>query len=126
MLHSIRFLDTDVILTKLSLALLIFSKNIFLFPARITIDRVDASSVLQIQHTYAELTWRYLLHKYNLREAVRRFVQLVQCLSAVIQTMCHLQGAQVHTDDVESVAENAELQLILNDIEGLSDTDTVT
>lgn len=118
-LHSTRFVDTDVVITKLARPLLMFSKNIFIFPSRTSTDHLSAISILQIQHVYAEVIWKYLLHKYSQLEAVRRFVQLTQCLLAVTTTMSHLRSVQAHLDDIESVAENAELQFVLDDIEDL-------
>ncbi|CAF4086624.1 unnamed protein product [Rotaria sordida] len=115
-LYSTKFLDPDVVLVKMGLLLLVFSKNTYIFSSTTSLDHVNANIILQIQNRYAEITWKYLLYKYGYHQAIQRFMNLILCLLAVVQTMSYLQSVQPHINDVETIAENSELELILDDI----------
>lgn len=75
--------DQDIIFIKLVLALLMFST----FDTFDSIVLDDSSAVFRIQNRYADLTWRYLICKYDQRTAVRCFSQLIQSLFILHRSM---------------------------------------
>ncbi|CAF1546878.1 unnamed protein product [Rotaria sp. Silwood1] len=121
-LHSIKYMDPDIVVMKMALLLFVFSKNLCLFSSQLSKENINTSAIFLIQNKYAEITWRYLIYRYGYYDAVIRFMNLIQCLLAVIQTMYHLQTVQSHVEDVILLAENTELKLILDDIDQINQT----
>lgn len=116
--NSVKYVDLDRILLKLAPLLLVFSQNISVYSPRIPFDHyADSRRIFHIQNTYVEVIWKYLLYKYDSKEVIRKFLELIQFLFSIIETMTHLQSFQSHVDDIHSLVENTELQLILDDVE---------
>ncbi|CAF3740639.1 unnamed protein product [Rotaria sordida] len=121
-LNSIKFIDPDIVLNKMALLLLFSSKTTCIFSSTISLDHADVSVILKIQNRYAEIAWKYLLYKYDEYQAVQKFMKLIQCLIAVIQTMSQVQSVESHVNDIETIVEHTQLKLILDDIEQFNET----
>ncbi|CAF1396041.1 unnamed protein product [Rotaria sp. Silwood1] len=116
-IHGTKLIDSDIVLTKIALALLLFSTNICLFSSNSQEDHIDTHAIFLIQNTYAEITWKYLLYRYGHDGAVLKFINLIECLLLVMQTLFHLQNVQQHVNDVLALIENTELKLLVDDID---------
>jgi hypothetical protein len=112
-----KFVDSDITLIKMGLCLLACSQHNCIFSSNMSNDDLDTSIMFHIQNKYAELTWKYLLYKYGYHQSVIRFLKLIQCFMAVIVAMDHVQNVQAHVNDMDSLVENIELGLILDDVE---------
>ncbi|CAF1173163.1 unnamed protein product [Rotaria sordida] len=121
-LNSIKFIDPDIVLNKMALLLLLSSKTTCIFSSTISLDHADVSVISKIQNRYAEIAWKYLLYKYDEYQAVQKFMTLIQCLIAVIQTMSQVQSVESHVNDIETIVEHTQLKLILDDIEQFNET----
>lgn len=115
--ESLKCLDFDRTLMKVAPLLLLFSENTYIFSSRTPSDRINSKVIFDIQNRYVEVVWKYLLYNYDIREAIRRFLRLIQFLFSTIRMLIHLQSIQSHVHDMESVVEHTELQLVLDDIE---------
>ena len=74
-------LDSDEIFVKLVLAIIAFStNNSIVHTQSVSIDLVDMKTMSSVQNMYVELTWQYLLHRYNHHEAVSRFSNIIRCV----------------------------------------------
>ncbi|CAF1141506.1 unnamed protein product [Rotaria sp. Silwood1] len=116
-IYATKLIDPDIVFTKMTLSLLLFSTNIYLFSSKLQEHYVDTKTIFLIQNRYAEITWKYLLYRYSHHEAVLKFMNLIRYLFVLIRTLFHLQSVQHHVNDVISLIENTELKLILDDIE---------
>ena len=112
-----KYLDLDQTLIKVTPLLLIFSENTWIFPSRTPSDHINSKVIFHIQNRYVEVVWKYLLYNYDSREAIRRFLRLIQFLLSIIHGMTHVQSIQSHVHDIESIVEHTELQLVLDEIE---------
>ncbi|CAF5126397.1 unnamed protein product, partial [Rotaria sp. Silwood1] len=73
-------LDMDMIIMKLFLAILSFSTfNSTTYSNISPMNLSNHQQLLDIQNKYIELTWRYLLYKYNFQRAVILFSDLIRC-----------------------------------------------
>lgn len=115
-LYSAKFIDPDSAFTKMGILLFVFSNPTCIFSEQTSVESINTNAIWQIQNIYAEVTWKYLLYKYGYYQAIKRFMNLIQCLFAVIETMSHLQNVQLHVNAIESLVEFTELNLILDDI----------
>ena len=117
MQHAVKLIDADIILAKLSLSLFAFSNHIGMYSPSMTRTLTNASPIVQIQNSYAEITWKYLLYRYGHDQAVIRYTNLIQCLLVTIDMISIAQNNTRHTNDIESLVEQTELKLVLDDIE---------
>ena len=87
-------LDRDVVFVKLIMSLLIFSTfDCSTDPARDQhIDLVDVKSIIQQQDRYIELTWRYLIHRYDDQQAVRCFSNLLRALFTMQSSLTSIES----------------------------------
>ncbi|CAF3975538.1 unnamed protein product [Rotaria sordida] len=81
-----KLIDPNFVLTNIALSLLLFSTNICVFSSKLQEEHVDANRIFRIQNRYAEITWTYLLYRYDHHDVVWKFVNFIQCLLVVIQT----------------------------------------
>jgi hypothetical protein len=77
----------------------------------------NSNQILNIENKYADLTWKYLIYKYGYKQAIQRFVCLIQWFLSISVVMSYLRNTQVHANDIESMVEQTELKLILDDVE---------
>ena len=113
----LRFIDSDVIISKLALSLFAFSPNFSHFLPHSSSERIDTLALLRVEHSYTDLTWNYLLHKYGLKQSVRRWNNVIQCLLAATETVAQSQSINKHVNDIETLVEEIELTLVLDQVE---------
>ena len=101
--------DDDTVFVKLILAVLAFST------ARHTVydenapgGLIDLKRILQIQDSYTDLAWRYMIYRYDRAQAVRRFSHLVRYLLRVNSAMAEMDSCAKHNETVGRVWELTE------------------
>lgn len=112
---AMKFIDPDVILIKLSLSLFALSETTFLYSPNISMDLTNSINILKIQNKYAEIIWKYLFYRYGHEQAVKRFLNLICWRQAINIFIFHAQNLTLHVHDVNSIVEQTELKLILDD-----------
>ncbi len=120
--HVLRYIDPDSVTIKLALSLFTFCNNISIFSPMITVKPINTFAIYHIQNTYAEVTWKYLLHKYGYYQSIQRFMQLIQFLLAATDSIYDAQNIPIHVNDVEMLIEKTELALIIDDIERIDES----
>jgi hypothetical protein len=118
-----KFIDSDIVLIKLAISLFAFSENTCCYYSNISKDLTNPINILAIQNKYAEVTWKYLLYRYNHDEAVRRFLNLTLWLTSINILSAHAQSLAVHVNDIDSIVDDVELTLILDDVDEMIETD---
>jgi hypothetical protein len=118
-----KFIDPDIVLIKLAISLFAFSENTCCYYSNISKDLTNPINILAIQNKYAEVTWKYLLYRYNHDEAVRRFLNLTLWLTSINFLAFHVQSLAVHVNDIDSIVDDVELTLILDDVDEMIETD---
>jgi hypothetical protein len=109
-------INFDMILIKLMLAIISFSTiNFTVYSNTSPVNLTNIKQILQIQNTYAELTWRYLLYKYDHEQAVRRFSDLIRCLFAINNGLVEVEETKWFTNIIDSFVEKTEQSLSVND-----------
>ncbi|CAF1367883.1 unnamed protein product [Rotaria sordida] len=119
---SRKFIDPNIVLAKLSISMFAFSEDSCSYYSNISSHYTNSITILQIQNKYAELTWKYLLYKYGLHDAVNRFLNITLWLCSMHILAFHAQSLANHVSDVDSVIEKTELKLILDDIDEMDET----
>jgi hypothetical protein len=120
--HFVEHFRSEAELHKLSLVLFAFSTcyapSASLDSNAPSIGLVNIKAIVNIQDMYAELIWRYLLYKYTLEQAVIRFMNLIEtfllALPVIVEARNH---AHVHVEMIDSLVEQSEIALILDDVE---------
>ncbi len=112
-----QFIETDIILFKLLIALFTFSSNGRIFHTNIQMEYENFYQIFQIQNQYAELTWKYLIYKYGYHQAIHKFIRLIQWLLTICVFMSYTHHIQPHANDIQSLIEQTELTFILDDVE---------
>jgi hypothetical protein len=107
--------DSDIIFVKLILIIIAFSTtNYTIYTNTTPINLIDIKTIIHIQDTYTELTWRYLLYKYSHEQAVKRFCNLIRCLFNVNFTIVTVDRIQEYTNMIDTIVEQTEELLIPN------------
>ena len=114
---SAQFVDPDMILCKLSIALFALSTNTRILCRNVQGEYRNLHQILSIQDRYAELTWKYLLYKYGYKESIKRYVHMIKWFLALTVYMQYAHRVDTHVTNVESLIEETELALILDDAE---------
>ena len=117
----LKFIDSDIVVAKLALSIFAFCSNNIVYSANITMETLNTLAIFRIQNTYVEVLWRYLVYKYGYYESVQRFMKLIQYLLAGIDAVCESQSIVKHVNDLESLIEQTELALVLDDIERIEE-----
>jgi len=108
-------LDFDMIIMKLFLAILSFSTiGYTIYSNSPPINLSNIKEVLNIQDRYIELTWRYLLYKYNHEWAVKCFSDLIKCFFAVYEAVVNTIELTWLADTFDSIVQQTEQTLTLN------------
>ena len=107
-MHSVRrlidFIDQDWTLIKLGVAMFAFSTVNSLASSRVRMERLDdLSTVLRVQNSYAEATWRYLLYRSDHRHAVCCFTNHIRCFLLTITTIVEAHRVEQHTLMVDTL-----------------------
>ena len=101
-------LDRDIISVKLIMALMIFStfdcstsssKNNYL---------EETTTILKIQDQYIELTWRYLLYRYDHQRAVLCFSNLIRALFSLHYSLSSIEVGH-YNEMIDSLVQQTEL-----------------
>ncbi|CAF5160813.1 unnamed protein product, partial [Rotaria sp. Silwood1] len=71
--------------------------------------------LLDIQNKYIELTWRYLLYKYNFQQAVILFSDLIRCFFVSFDVFIHGYETDWVIETYDSLVLKSEQNLIIND-----------
>ncbi|CAF1410807.1 unnamed protein product [Rotaria sordida] len=109
-------LDFDIIVKKLFLAILSFSTMDYTFYSNNPpINLSNIKQILHIQNTYIELIWRYLIYKYNDKQAIICFSNLLRCLFIMNEGIVEAQDVQWFTNKMDSLVEQIEQNLSYND-----------
>jgi hypothetical protein len=117
-----KFIDPDVTLVKLAISLFAFSENTCCYYLNISKDLTNPVNILEIQNKYAEVTWKYLLYRYGYYDAVKRFLNLTLWLASMNILAVHAQSLVIHLNDIDSIVEQTELTLILDDTDEILET----
>ncbi|CAF4436468.1 unnamed protein product [Rotaria sp. Silwood2] len=88
-------LDPDNTFIKLILSILAFSTiHYTVYRKDVHINLTNIKATLPIQDMYTDLTWRYLLYKYDYHQAVIHFSNLLRCLFSVTGTIVEAHESQ--------------------------------
>ena len=112
-----KFTETDLILRKLAIALFALCTNTRIFIRSFKDEYRNIHEILSIQDKYAEITWKYLIHKYGCREAVKRYVHIIDWFLALTVFIQYAYNVHTYVNDVESLVEQTEMALILDDVD---------
>ncbi|CAF3977822.1 unnamed protein product, partial [Rotaria sordida] len=75
----------------------------------------DIKQILHIQGTYIELAWKYLLYKYNHEQVVKCFSDLIRCTFVIHDAIVKAQDIQWFTNAIDSITQQIEQTLILDE-----------
>ncbi|UJR23912.1 hypothetical protein I4U23_026884 [Adineta vaga] len=104
-------LDSDDTFIKLVLAILAFSTTNYTIYSGSMSHLIDSNAILPTQNLYTEITWRYLLHKYNQNEAVIRFMNVIRCMLLVNKVIVEAHDSQQFMEIVDDIIEQSEQKL---------------
>lgn len=103
------FFDQDMTVAKLTLSMLIFSTLDCAYYMERNPSRFKYLSFIQkVQNQYAELTWKYLIYRYDEKRAVRTFSNIVRCTSAAIESLTIAAEAAQFAVSMNTVIEKTE------------------
>jgi hypothetical protein len=103
--HTGDQLDSDIIFVKLVLTIIVFSTFDYICYTDVPpVTFKDIKGVLRIQNMYVELTWRYLLYKYDHDRAVMCFSNLIRCLFTLNNAIVAAAEIQQYKDLISSLA----------------------
>ena len=86
--------DSDTIFIKLGMAILVFSPS---NNAHMTDNHLkNVQKVSRIQNMYAEIAWKYLLHKHDHHQAVIRFNNFINSLFLVSRMITEAHKSEDH------------------------------
>ncbi|CAF0820187.1 unnamed protein product [Adineta ricciae] len=102
-------LDPDVTVVKLMCAILSFMTSRYTtYSAAVAANLSNVTAVIRAQDMYAELVWRYLLYKYNYRDAVLRFFNLIKCFFLMNDSIAEAYETRKYADMINCVIEATE------------------
>ena len=109
-------LDPDETFVKLVLAIVACSTthSIVHVESRAS-NLIDTKTILSVENIYVELVWRYLLYRYNHREAVKRFSNIVRCLILLNNIVIDANQSRQFVELFDAVIEQIEHKLDLSD-----------
>ena len=109
-------LDFDLVILKLLLA--IFSFSTFRCIGHMnnsSKNLTNIQEILRIQDTYVEVTWRYLLYKYDHQQAVKCFSDFIRCVFIMNDGLAISQEIEWFSGRVDSLEKKTEESFSLND-----------
>ena len=111
-----RTFDPDITFLKLLLSILAFSTaHSITSMDNPTRTFHNPRAILQIQDSYVELAWKYMVHKYTYEHAVKRFCHLLRFLFNVNRTISQVNGVETYRHLIDTVVERTEKILSLKD-----------
>ena len=114
---AMKFLDPDIVLIKLAISIFALSETTYSYLPDISTHLTNPLLILEIQNRYVEITWKYLLYRYGHYQAVKRFLNLTLWFNALILFMYYGQSITTHVNDINSLIEQTEITLILDDVD---------
>ena len=118
---SSKFIDPDPIISKLSIALFSLSTNARIYCLNLETEYTNIEGILNIENRYAQMIWKYLLYKYDYTETIRRYLHIVEWFLALTTFIQSVYNVDIHVNDVESLVEQTEIALILDDVDRIGD-----
>ena len=118
---SLKFADSDLIVSKLSIALFTFSSNAKIFYRDIQTESTNIHNILSIQDRYAEAIWKYLIYKYGYEESIKRYLHIIEWFLAIMVFIQTVHEVDLYINEVESIIETTEIALILDDVDRIVD-----
>ena len=106
---AMKFIEPDLMLIKLAFALITVS----------SIEFFEPKIFLKIQNHYVELTWKYLRYRYDFHQCVQRYLRLILWIQSTVVLVNHIRNVSRHVNDLNSMVEQVELTLILDDADEL-------
>jgi hypothetical protein len=111
-----RLLDFDVVVEKVVLDILVFSTTNYTTYSKSPATKLsDPQKILHIQNKYIELTWRYLLYKYDEKQAVICFSNLIRCLFALHDLIIRTCEIEWYKGMIDDLIRQTEQTLIMNE-----------
>ncbi len=107
--HTKRLLDQvdrDITFVKLGISMFVFSTMNCANYTNIGLKNFqNIKDILRIQDIYAEVTWKYLLYKYDHRQSVKCFINFIRCLLIVNKAIIEVHQAEHYKRMVENLIE---------------------
>ncbi|UJR20451.1 hypothetical protein I4U23_023580 [Adineta vaga] len=116
-LWAMKYIDSDIVVVKLAISLFALTQHSSIHTFNISINSIDTITMLNIQNTYTEVTWKYLIYRYGCLEAMKRFLNLSLWLRSITMLTHHARTLAPHINDIDSLVEQTELKLLLDDID---------
>ena len=108
-------LDFDLVIFKLLLAIFSFSTfRCIGYSTNSPKNLTNIEEILRIQDTYVEVTWRYLLYKYDHQQTVKCFSDFIRCLFVMNDAMTLSQQVEWFNSRVDSITKKTEESFSLN------------
>ncbi|CAF3950217.1 unnamed protein product, partial [Rotaria sordida] len=108
-------LDFDMIIMKLFLVILSFSTTRYtVYSNTPPVNLSNIKEILRIQDTYIEITWRYLLYKYNFERSVICLSDLIRCFCAIHEAIVKVHDIPWPAETISSIVQQTEETLTLN------------
>ena len=117
LLWALKSVQIDSILFKLAIGLFSLSSANRSFQTYVNDELADVKSILEIENRYVEVIWKYLLYKYSFREAIEQYLKVIRCLNDMVQLAFYSQSAVQHINDLQSMVEQTEISLVLDDVD---------
>jgi hypothetical protein len=115
-IRAIDHLEFDNTFTKLVLALLAFSTFNYTYYKNIpAVNLTNIKAVLYMQDMYTELTWNYLIYKYDHERAVLCFSNLIRYLFLLNDAIVQAVEGEHYNNMIDSFVKKTEETLILSD-----------
>jgi hypothetical protein len=114
-IHLINQFDSDIIFIKIMFGIIAcLMSNYTVYTNTPIINLTDTKTIIRIQDICTEVVWRYLLYKYNDRQAILCFSNLIRCLFLLNDSIVQAHEAQEFTDIIDSVIQSTQQKLTLN------------
>ncbi|CAF1505770.1 unnamed protein product [Rotaria sordida] len=105
----------DMIIMKLFLVILSFSTTRYtVYSNTPPVNLSNIKEILRIQDTYIEITWRYLLYRYNFDRSVICLSDLIRCFCAIHEAIVKVHDIPWLTDTIASIVNQTEQTLSPN------------
>ena len=105
-------LNIDMITMKLFLAILLFSIGSHFSSSSSALNFIDAQQIVKIQDKYTELTWRYLLSKYNSERAVMIFSDFLRSILKICEMIVHMSDMDWYRTTIDNLRQQIEQNLV--------------
>ncbi|CAF0904331.1 unnamed protein product [Adineta ricciae] len=100
--------DPDCTFMKLILATIAFTTTNYTIYSESAPKLINVKAILPTQNMYIEIVWRYLLYRYNHKEAVVRLMNVVQCMLLVNNAIVEAHDSRQFIEIVDIVVEQTQ------------------